>query len=428
MPTWAYFAILAGLILGSGFFSASETALMRLGRFRLRHLARHGHRGARIAEGLLQRPDRVLGIILLGNNFLNILSSVVTTMLALRLGGDRTVAIATGVLTFVMLIVAEIAPKTLAALKPERLAFGASYVLVVLLKVLYPVVWVLNLCANGLLRLFGLHPDKVEETGLTRDELRTLVMESGMQQARRQQMLLGVLELEEVTVEDVMVPRSRIEGIDIDGEPGEIRRQLAASRHTRLPLFRSSIENTVGVLNMREMGLNLVEHGFDATQLTALAHEPYYIPEGTTLARQLVNFRQRNQSWALVVDEYGDILGVLTLEDVLQEIAGELSQVRRDEQDVIIREDDGSVLVPGYLGIKRVNKHLGWKLPTDGPRTLNGLVLEQLETMPENGAQLEIDGHRAEIVETSKSGVVLLRFLGQPAQDEPTAEAGKRTP
>ena len=421
LPTWAFYPILAGLIMGSGFFSASETALMRLGRYRLRHLARHGHRGARLAERLLQRPDRVLGIILLGNNFLNILSSVVTTMLALRLGGDSTVAIATGILTFVMLIVAEIAPKTLAALKPERLAFGASYVLVVLLKVLYPFVWILNLCANGLLRLFGLRLGNVEDSGLTREELRSLVMESGMHQARRQQMLLGVLELEEATVEDVMVPRSQIEGIDIDQDKDAVRRQIAASRHSHLPLFRSRIEDTVGVLNMRELAVNLVETGFDPAQLQALSHETYFIPEGTTLARQLVNFRQRNQGWALVVDEYGDILGVLTLENVLQEIAGELSQVRQDEQDVIIREDDGSLLIPGYLGVKRVNKHLGWKLPTDGPRTLNGLVLEQLETMPESGARVDINGHRAEIVETNKSGVVLLRF-DEPALHRSTAQ------
>lgn len=410
MPTWAYFAILVALILGSGFFSASETALMRLGRYRLRHLARHGHRGARLAEQLLQRPDRVLGIILLGNNFLNILSSVVTTMLALHLGGDRTVAIATGVLTFVMLVVAEIAPKTLAALKPEPIAFGASFILVILLKLLYPVVWVLNLCANGLLYLFGMRLANVEETGLTREEMRTLVMESGTHQARRQQMLLGVLELEEVTVEDVMVPRSRIEGLDLDADDTSLRNQLAASRHTHLPLYRSSIENTVGVIYMRELAIDLIGGGLSAERLQKLAHEPYFVPEGTTLARQLVNFRQKNQHWALVVDEYGDILGLLTLEDVLQEIAGELSQVQKAEQDLIVREPGGSLLIPGYLSVKRVNKHLGWKLPTKGPRTINGLVLEQLETLPESGAQLTIGGHRAEIVETSNSGVVVVRF------------------
>lgn len=410
MPTWAYFAILVALILGSGFFSASETALMRLGRYRLRHLARHGHRGARLAEQLLQRPDRVLGIILLGNNFLNILSSVVTTMLALHLGGDRTVAIATGVLTFVMLVVAEIAPKTLAALKPEPIAFGASFILVILLKLLYPVVWALNLCANGLLYLFGMRLANVEETGLTREEMRTLVMESGTHQARRQQMLLGVLELEEVTVEDVMVPRSRIEGLDLDADDTSLRNQLAASRHTHLPLYRSSIENTVGVIYMRELAIDLIGGGLSAERLQKLAHEPYFVPEGTTLARQLVNFRQKNQHWALVVDEYGDILGLLTLEDVLQEIAGELSQVQKAEQDLIVREPGGSLLIPGYLSVKRVNKHLGWKLPTKGPRTINGLVLEQLETLPESGAQLTIGGHRAEIVETSNSGVVVVRF------------------
>ncbi len=414
LPTWAFFAILAVLILASAFFSASETALMRLSRYRLRHLARHGHRGARIAARLLERPDRLLGVILLGNNFLNIVASSVTTIVALRLGGDRAVAIATGILTFAILIFAEVAPKTLAALKPERIALGSSYVFVGLLRFFYPIVWILNLCANGLLRLFGLHPESPGEAGITRDELHTLVMESGNLLARRQQLLLGVLELEEASVEDVMVARSRIEGVDLSQDWDTILRRLAESRHTHLPLYRERIEDTVGILHVQALVAALSAGDLDAARLRKLAREPYFVPEGTSLARQLVNFRRLNEGCGLVVDEYGDILGLLTLEDVLREVAGELGGAGREGRDEVVREPDGSLLIPGYMGVRTVNRRLGWHLPTSGPRTINGLVLEQLETIPAPGTHLTIGGHRAEIVETSPSGVVLVRFGQRP--------------
>jgi len=418
LPTWAFFLILALLILSSAFFSASETALMRLSRYRLRHLARHGHRGAGLAERLLERPDRLLGVILLGNNALNLFASSVATLLALRFGGDRAVAIGTGILTFAILIFAEVAPKTLAVLKSEPIAFGAGYAFVVLLWVLYPIVWVLNLCANGLLRLFGLRADTPEEIGITRDELRTLVLESGNLLARRQQLLLGVLELEEARVEDVMVPRSRIEGIDITQDWETVLQRIRASRHTHLPLFRERIEDTVGMLHTRDLVTALAGEGLDAERLRKLAREPYFVPEGTSLARQLVNFRRLDLRCGLVVDEYGDILGLLTLEDVLREVAGELGSAGGDGLGDIVREDDGSLLVPGYLGVRTVNRRLGWHLATGGPRTINGLVLEQLETIPAPGTRLTIDGHRAEIVETSPSGVALVRFRQRPHTEE----------
>ncbi|MGH8225208.1 MAG: HlyC/CorC family transporter [Gammaproteobacteria bacterium] len=409
-PTWAFFAVLALLILLSAFFSASETGLMRLNRYRLRHLSRHGHRGARIAERLLERPDRILGVILLGNNFLNIAASAIATMLALRFGGDRAVAITTGILTFAILIFAEVAPKTLAALRPEPIAFGASYVLVALSKLLYPIVWLLNTISNGLLRLCGLRFDLGEEGGITLEELQTLVLESGNLLARRQKMLLGVLELEEATVEDVMVPRSRIEGIDLDANPARVLEQLRASRHDYLPLYRESIEDVVGVLHVADLLPVLADADFDASKLEALAHEPYFVPESTSLARQLINFQRGSAGCALVVDEYGDILGLLTREDVLTLIAGELSSAAKEHHGGILEEDDGALLIPGHIGVRTLNRRLGWHLPTGGPRTLNGLVLEQLEALPREGTQLAIGGHSAEIVETNASGVALLRF------------------
>lgn len=417
-PTWAFFAVLALLILLSAFFSASETALMRLNRYRLRHLSRFGHRGARIAERLLERPDRILGVILLGNNFLNIAASAIATVLALRFGGDRVVAIATGILTFVILIFAEVAPKTLAALRPEPIAFGASYALVLLSKLLYPIVWMLNTISNALLRLFGLRFHSNEEGGITLAELQTLVLESGNLLARRQKMLLGVLELEEATVEDVMVPRSRIEGIDIGGPPAQVLEQLRAARHDYLPLYRESVDDVVGILHVASLLPVLTDADFDVARLLALAHEPYFAPEGTSLARQLLNFQREETGCALVVDEYGDLLGLLTRRDILTLIAGELSSADKGSRGNIVEEEGGALLIPGHIGVRTLNRRLGWHLPTGGPRTLNGLVLEQLQTLPRDGAHLVIGGHRAEIVETNASGVTLLRFEKRPKRKE----------
>lgn len=409
-PTWAFFVVLALLIALSAFFSASETGLMRLNRYRLRHLSRLGHRGARIAERLLERPDRILGVILLGNNFLNIAASAIATMLALRFGGDRAVAVATGILTFVILIFAEVTPKTLAALRPEAIAFGSGYILVLLSKLLYPIVWLLNTISNGLLRLFGLRFQTDEEGGITLGELQTLVLESGNLLARRQKMLLGVLELEEATVEDVMVPRSHIEGIDVSEPPARVLEQLRAARHDYLPLYQESVENVVGVLHVSDLLPVLTDADFDASKLGALAHEPYFVPEGTSLARQLLNFQREGGGCALVVDEYGDLLGLLTRKDVLTLIAGELSSAEKGGRGSIVEEQDGSLLIPGHIGVRTLNRRLGWHLPTGGPRTLNGLVLEQLQALPREGQHLTIGGHRAEIVETDAIGVALLRF------------------
>jgi Mg2+/Co2+ transporter CorB len=415
-PIWAFFVLLAALILTSGFFSASETSLMRLGRYRLRHLARTGHRGARIAEYLLTRPDRILGVILLGNNFLNIAASVVATELALRLGGNGAVGIATGILTFAVLIFAELAPKTLAALRPEPTAFATSYILVVLQKLLYPIVWVLNIISNGLLWLFGLRFENIEATGITPEEFRTLVVESGSLRLRRQQMLLGVLELEEATVEDVMVPRSRIEGVDIAEQPAAVLAELRASRHTHLPIYREDIDDVVGILHLPDLLPSLAAENLDAEALRALARAPHYVPEGTSLARVLVNFQREQAACALVVDEYGEILGLVTLADMLGVIAGGLGEAAGGSLGEIVRKSDGSLLVPGRIGIRALNRRLGWHLPTDGPRTLNGLVLEQLQSLPREGARLTLGDHRAIIVETDATGVASLRFEPPPRE------------
>lgn len=383
---------------------------MRLGRYRLRHLARSGQAGAKLAEKLLERPDRLLGIILLGNNFLNIAASSLTTVLALKLGGDQTVAIATGILTFVILIFAEVAPKTLAALKPEPIAFASSYIFAILLKVLYPIVWLLNTIANGLLWAFGLRYDSLKDSTLSREELRTLVLESGNLATRRRQMLLGVLELEEATVEDVMLPRSRIEGIDLDQDWQTTTKQLQENKHDYLPLFRGGIDDTIGILHVRKLLSTALGKHLSPETLRAIADEPYFIPEGTTLARQLAQFQREKQHCGLVVDEYGDILGLLTLHDVLSDVAGELGNSASENQPKLRELADGSVIAPGYMSVREINRQLGWHLPVGGPRTLNGLVLEQLETIPSPGTTFKLGTHPAEVVEANVNGVTLLRF------------------
>lgn len=407
------------LILLSAFFSSSETGLMTLNRYRLKHLVRIRHKGALRADKLLQRPDRLIGLILIGNNFVNILASSLATVAALKFWGEAGIAIAAGLLTLIILIFAEVAPKTLAALYPERIAFPATYILVPLLKVAYPIVWLINLLANGLLRLFGVRPDKQNDEQLTREELRTVVNEAGTLIPRRhQKMLLSILDLEKVTVEDIMVPRNEIIGIDLD-EPGEkVLKQIARSEHTRLPVFNEDINSVTGFIHMR----NLLQHEVDADSIKDIVQqvqrEPYFVPAGTPLNTQLLNFQQQKRRMGLVVDEYGEIMGLVTLQDILEEIVGDFtlqsSAVVRD----IFPQDDGSYIVDGTMNIRQLNKSMHWHLPTDGPKTLNGLIIEHLESIPEPGISVRIAGYPIEIIQAKDNMVRTARIYPEFRKEE----------
>ncbi|MCB1735482.1 MAG: HlyC/CorC family transporter [Gammaproteobacteria bacterium] len=395
------------LILLSGFFSGSETGLMTLNRYRMKHKADAGHGGARRAQDLLKRPDRLIGVILLGNNFVNILASAIATVLAIRLWGEAGIAIATGLLTVVILIFSEVTPKTFAALHPERIAYPASYVMKPLLKLLYPLVWVTNLFANGLLRLLGVSPVHGQREQLSREELRAVVNESSsLIPERHQNMLLGALDLEEVKVEDIMIPRSEVMGIDIEDSWERILRQLTSSPFTRLPVYRDTIENTFGILHLRDAVHLLEKKKLDRDGLTEVLREPYFIPEATPLYTQLLNFQRFKQRTGLVVDEYGDIQGLVTLEDLLEEVVGEFTT---DPTDNLYRfadpVGDGSYLVDGSANIRTLNRMFGWEFPTDGPRTLNGLILEHMETIPNPGTSLMIAGYPLEIRQTTSNTV-----------------------
>jgi Mg2+/Co2+ transporter CorB len=409
------------LIVLSAFFSAAEIGLMTLNRYRLRHLEESGHRGARLAARLLERPDRLLGVILLGNNFANITASSVATLLALELYGEKAIAIAAGLLTFVILVFAEVAPKTLAALNPERVAFPAAYVLAPLLRVLYPLVWLTNILANLVLRTFGVSVHRQLSHEVTAEELRALVREADVLIPQsHQEMLLAILDLEKVTVDEVMVPRNRIEGVNLDTEWDDIVRQLTGSRYTRLPAYRGSLDNVVGIVHVRRV-LNLMhENRLNRTSLDQLVVEPYFIPSATPLNTQLLNFKQVKRRLGLVVDEYGDIQGLVTLDMILEEIVGDFTTRALGQIEDVHPAPDGSFLVRGGVSLRDLNRQLGWTLPTEASHTLNGLILEYLEDIPAPGTSLMVHGYAVEILRTRGTAIELARV--RPAAPEGATE------
>ncbi|EFP95936.1 HlyC/CorC family transporter [Vibrio caribbeanicus] len=414
ISTGILFAILACLIVISGYFSGSETGMMSLNRYRLKHLANSGHKGAKRVERLLNRPDRLIGLILIGNNLVNILASAIATIIGMRLYGDVGVAIATGALTLVILVFSEVTPKTLAALYPEKVSYTSSILLTVLMKVLSPLVVLVNFITNGFIRLLGIKADHTGEDHLSSEELRTVVNEAGsLIPIRHQEMLVSILDLEHVTVNDIMIPRNEITGIDINDDWKSIVRQLTHSPHGRVVLYRDQIDEVVGMLRLRESyRLMLEKNEFTKETLLRASDEVYFIPESTPLNVQLLKFQRNKQRIGLVVDEYGDIIGLVTLEDILEEIVGEFTtSITPSLSDEITPQNDGSYLIEGSANIRDINKSLKWSLPTDGPRTLNGLILEHLEDIPESHLSVQVSGHPMEIVELEENRIKLVRVF-----------------
>jgi Mg2+/Co2+ transporter CorB len=407
------FAALAGLLILAAFFAGSETALMSLNRYRLRHRASEGSRGARLAEALLKRPDRLIGLILLLSTLVNVAAPILVGFIALKLGGEFLVAFGAALLAFVLLIFCEVAPKTFGALHPESLALPAAYIYTPLLFVLYPFVWFTNLLANGVLRMFGVSR-QVAANSLSSEELRTVVAEAGAMIPRQhQQMLVSILDLENATVEDIMVPRNEIVGIDIDDDWDRIIEQLRQSQHTRLPVYQGEIDRIIGLLHMKQVVHELARGhlDLDTLQAAAQAREPYFVPSGTTLNTQLLNFQRNKRRMAFVVDEYGDIQGLVTIEDILEEIVGEFTtdpatMMHKD----VHAEADGSFVASASATIRALNRSMRWNLPTDGPKTLNGLIVEFLETIPEPGTTLKMADYMLEVLQTGDNAIKTVRI------------------
>ena len=422
ISTSALFIILGVLILMSAYFSSSETGIMSINRIRLRHLEKENHRGAKRVSKLLTRPDRLIGLILIGNNLVNIAAAQVATIIGLRLYGDMGIAVATFGLTLVVLIFAEVTPKTLAALYPEKVAFPSSVILKALLKVLYPLVIATNWITNGMLRLVGISPQEIEAHSLSKEELKTVVNESSaMLPSNHQNMLTSILDLDHVTVEDIMIPRNEINAIDINDEWKDIARQLTNAQHTRVLLYRDQIDDAVGFIHARDALRLLTKEQFDKPSLLRAVREIYFVPENTSLNTQLIKFQEAKERIGLVVDEYGDIQGLVTLEDILEEVVGDFTTTQtRPPSEEVNMQHDGTVMVEGSVNIRDLNKEMDWDLPTEGPKTLSGLIVEYLEDIPDAPLSLRVDNYRMEVVEIKENMIKQVKV-------SPEAEATKHS-
>lgn len=389
--------------------------MMSINRYRLKHLQKEGHRGANRVQNLLERPDRLIGIILIGNNLVNVFASIIAAQIGLRLYDELGVAIAGVFLTFVLLIFAEVTPKTLAALYPEKVAFPSSIILGPLLKLLFPFVIALNYITNGILKIFKINvEDNDEGQSLSQDELRTVVHESSVLIPKKHQdMLMGILDLEKVTAEDIMVPRNEIFGIDINDDWKIIQKQLTTAQHTRVLVYRDNIDDAVGFIHVRDALRLLSKDEFSKASLLRAVREIHFTPEKTPLNTLLYNFQSAKERIGLVVDEYGDIQGLVTLEDILEEIVGDFTtNIIQDMSDKDARlQQDGSYLVDASNNIRDINKDLNWNLPTDGPKTLNGLILEYLEEIPQAKLSFRLAGYPIEIVDIEDNKIVTIRVI-----------------
>ena len=419
IPLLTLYAALFVLLIVSAFFSISETSMMALNRYRLKHLAKTGHRGARLTTQLLARIDQFLGVVLLGNNLLNAAAALLVGEIARRyLGGSEfALFVATGAAAFAILVFSEITPKVIGAAYPERIALPSSYVLTPLLKLLRPVVWFVNLFVQSLLWLLRLKPAEAAESKLTPEELRTLVLESGNYIPKKHQsILLNLFDLESITVDDVMTPRNQIEALDIDASPEVLRQQIATAYHRRLPVYQGQPDNIIGIILVRKLLTVSQHHEITASQLRGIMREPYFVPSETPLFTQLQQFQEHQDRLCFVVDEYGELMGMLTLEDIVEELIGEFATHSPLQSTRFHRQPDGTYLVEGGSLLRELNRKLGYRFPVDGPKTLNGLIIEHLQDIPEPGTSLELAGHRMEIVQTQDRAVKAVRLPAPAGQ------------
>lgn len=406
--------LLVGLIMCSAYFSSSETGMMSINRYKLKHLANENHKGAKRVQTLLDRTDRLIGLILIGNNLVNIAATVVATEICMRMFGPVWgPIIVTVALTLIMLVFAEVTPKTLAALYPEKVAYPSSMILLPLMTLMHPFVLFVNGMTNGLLAIINVKPSEGNADTLSREELRTVVFEAGgMIPKRHQDMLVSILDLENVTAEDIMIPRNEIVAIDVNDDWKDIQKQLVNSQHTRVLLYRDTIDDAVGFVHMRDALRLLSKDQFTKATLLRAVREIYFTPETTQLHTLMYQFQEAKERIGLVVDEYGDIQGLVTLEDILEEIIGDFTtSILPDHSKEAHVQQDGSVLIDGSANIRELNKEMNWTLPTEGPKTLNGLILEHLEEIPENRVSVRLEGYPIEIVETNENMIKMVRVI-----------------
>ena len=419
------FTALAVMLLIAGFFSLAETSMMALNRARLKHLVREGRRSARLAQALLDKTDRLLGVILLGNNLVNAASAVLVAEMSIRLfgEGEYVLMIATATVTFFILVFSEITPKVIGAAYPEAIALPSAYVLTPLLRIAYPVVWFVNLFVQGLLRLLFIKPPADGGENLSMEELRTLVLEGGKYIPKKHQSIfLNLFELEDMTVDDTMTPRGQIEGIDMQDDLDDIHTAISTAHHTRLVVYEGGLDKVVGILHVRKFLNASRREPLDKEGIRGILRDPYYLPEGTPLLQQLTNFQEQMRHVGLVVDEYGEILGLVTLQDILEEIVGEFTSQKPMSGNLLRKEPDGSVIAEGTCPLRVLNRKAGFRFPLEGPKTINGLVLEALEEIPEPGTSLMVAGHPVEVMQVHDRMVKVVR-IGASKADAAKAKA-----
>jgi Mg2+/Co2+ transporter CorB len=420
IPLGALALALVVLLVSSGFFSIAETAMMAANRYRLKHQAQRGARGARLALSLLARTDRLLGVILLGNNLINAAAATIASIITVRLfgQGEWPLALGTVAVTFLILVFSEITPKVVGAAYADRLAPIVSFVLAPLLRAVRPVVWFVNLFVQGLLKLFRFRPAAQPSTTLSQEELRSLVLEGAQYfRGKHKTMLANLMDLEAITVDDVMTSRSQIHALDLAEKPALLRQQLATSYHTRLPVCEGSLDNIVGVLAVKNI-LHVMHGGeLDVQRIRSVLRPPYFVPLGTPLLTQLQQFQADRQRLGLVVDEYGELQGLVTIEDIIEEIIGEFTTQAPGGPESFRREPDGSVIVDGMAPLRTLNRRLGTRFPLDGPKTLNGLIVEHLGEIPDAGMSFRVDDHAVEILQTQDRAVRVVRLLPPVGRD-----------
>ena len=415
IPLSLLFAVLAVLLVFSGFFSAAETSLMAVNRYRLKHLAQSGHRGAKLTLFLLGKTDKLLGVVLLGNNLLNAASAALVTIIAMRLFGESELMLtaATLVVTFLILVFSEVTPKILGAAYPERIAIPSSYLLTPLLKLFYPVIWFVNLFVQSLLWLLRIKPkNQGADAPLSMEELRTLVLEGGHYiPPKHQSILANLFALENATVADVMTPRNQIEALDLDAPEEALREQVVTCHHSRLLVYRERLDNVLGVVQVRKLLHRIHSGEINAQVLEEAVREPYFIHAGTSLLAQMQLFQENQRRTGLVVDEYGELLGLVSLNDILEEIVGEFTTIAPSRSGSYRRQEDGSWVVDGASQLRDLNRKLNLDFPLDGPKTLNGLILEHFEDIPEAGVSFKLAGHTLEILHTQDRAVKVVRIF-----------------
>jgi len=413
-PLWILISSIVLLVLLSAFFSSSETSMMAINRYRLKHLAKENNKSAKRVTKLLRRTDRLLGVILIGNNFTHTLGTAIATVIAIRVWDESAVLAVTVFMTIIMIIFAEVMPKTIAALRPESIAFPSSYFLKPLLKILSPLVSLVSWISNGVTKLIGIDLEEAEKQ-LTSEELKTILESSGIPE-NQLNMLLGVFEMDYLSVNDVMIPKNEIEGIDINDDIEKIEKEIKNNDFSYIPFYNDNIENIVGFLGANEKAEYIGSESSDKELLKSLIVDPLYVPENTSLNNQLKNFQKEKKRVGVIVDEYGDVEGLITLRDIIQIVVGELSEDLGNTD--IMPQADGTFLIDGSLMVREINRRINWELPTNGPKTLSGLLLESAQSIPEANVGISIEGYRFETILIKDNVVKLVKGLKLQTEEE----------